>query len=137
MKCNLRRRTREVKGRARSANAKLDPYNWDGSSPRLFFFVRVLVVVVFLPCNCNCSPSVFGIFVLLVFFGFVFCHFVVVATMFFLVLLMFCLFAMLIMLLSDTFEHMHCDVGGGKRSRKAGIDSTVLWPNTWSTHDAV
>ena len=35
-----------MKGRARSANAKLDPYNWDGSSPRLFFFVRVLVAVV-------------------------------------------------------------------------------------------
>ena len=75
MKFHLRRRTKEVKGRARSANAKLDPYNWDGSSPRLFFFVRVLVVVVFLPCNCNCSPSVFGIFVLLVFFGFVFLSF--------------------------------------------------------------
>ena len=57
--------------------------------------------------------------------------------MFFLVLLMFCFFAMLIFLLSDTFEHMHCDVGGGKQSRKARIDSTVLWPNTWSTHDAV
>ena len=24
----------------------VDPYNWDGSSPRLFFFVRVLVVLV-------------------------------------------------------------------------------------------
>ena len=32
---NLRRSRREVKGRARSANDKLDPYNWDGSSPAI------------------------------------------------------------------------------------------------------
>ena len=65
-----------MKGRARSANAKLDPYNWDGSSPRLFFFVRVQLLFLFcLYCNCNCSPSVFGIFVVLVFWGFVFLSF--------------------------------------------------------------
>ena len=30
---NLRRSRREVKGRARSAKERLDPYNWEGSSP--------------------------------------------------------------------------------------------------------
>ena len=30
---NLRRSRREVKGRARSAKERLEPYNWEGSSP--------------------------------------------------------------------------------------------------------